>query len=178
MYERNGSNAGKYGVKYFAAGAYSGFVAAGLGTMMQNGANAKNNAKSSQTPLGENANAAKNGAESDTCPLKQKTNNTQIISNKFPNDNQIGRTYDFTISDGKIILENGVQDVDFIIDMDGNLHIGSGHSYLAGGQDVQAAGTMKVNSQGYIRNITNLSGHFRPTVSETLIILRYYRIMD
>lgn len=52
--------------------------------------------------------------------------------------------------------------------MDNNLHIGRGHSYLAGGQNVQAAGTMKVNSQGYIRNITNESGHYQPTVSSAL----------
>lgn len=37
--------------------------------------------------------------------------------------------------------------------MDGNLHIGRGHSYLANGNSVQTVGKMKVNSQGYIRNI-------------------------
>lgn len=50
--------------------------------------------------------------------------------------------------------------------MNGNLHIGRGHSYLSNGQSVQAAGTMKVNSQGYIRNITNGSGHYQPTVTQ------------
>lgn len=50
--------------------------------------------------------------------------------------------------------------------MDGNLRIGRGHSYLANGESVQAAGTMKVNSQGYIRNISNESGHYQPTVSQ------------
>lgn len=42
-----------------------------------------------------------------------------------------------------------------------------GHSYLSRGQDVQAAGTMKINSQGIIRNITNESGHYRPNAAET-----------
>lgn len=55
-----------------------------------------------------------------------------------------------------------MQNVDFVIDMDGNLHIGSGHSYLANGADVQEAGTMKINSQGYVRSITNASGHYAP----------------
>ena len=39
---------------------------------------------------------------------------------------------------------------------------------MANGNPVQAAGTMKVNSQGYIRLITNESGHFQPTVSEAM----------
>ena len=93
---------------------------------------------------------------------------TQTINNKFPNENQAGRTFNFTVEDGRLNIENGIQEVDFVIDMDGDLYIGSGHSYLSGGQNVQAAGTMKVNSQGYIRNISNKSGHFQPTVSETM----------
>ena len=35
-----------------------------------------------------------------------------------------------------------------------------------GGKDVQATGTIKVNSQGYVKNITNASGHFAPTVEQ------------
>ena len=52
--------------------------------------------------------------------------------------------------------------------MDGNLHIGRGHSYLAGGNPVQAAGQLKVNAQGYIRLIVNDSGHYQPSVTEAL----------
>ena len=92
----------------------------------------------------------------------------QTIDNKFPNDNQMGKTFDFTVEDGKVHIKNGIQRVDFVIDIDGNLYIGRGHSYLANGNPVQAAGTMKVNSQGYIRLITNESGHFQPTVSEAM----------
>lgn len=50
--------------------------------------------------------------------------------------------------------------------MDGNLHLGQGHSFLANGADVQTAGTLKVNSQGYVRRITNASGHYTPTVEQ------------
>ena len=93
---------------------------------------------------------------------------TQTIKNKFPKDNQAGRAFNFTVEDGKINIENGIQEADFVIDMDGNLHIGRGHSFLSGGRNVQAAGTMKVNAQGRIRNITNKLGHFQPTVSEVI----------
>lgn len=34
------------------------------------------------------------------------------------------------------------------------------------GGDVQAAGTFKVNSQGYVRNVTNASGHYAPTLEQ------------
>ena len=92
----------------------------------------------------------------------------QTISNKFPDDSQAGKNFKSSVENGKINIENGIHNVDFVIDMDGNLRIGRGHSYLSGGQNVQAAGTIKVNSSGYIRNITNESGHFQPTVPEAL----------
>ncbi len=41
--------------------------------------------------------------------------------------------------------------------------------------NVQAAGTMKVNSQGYIRNITNKFGHFQPTVTEGMNYPQIFR---
>lgn len=65
-----------------------------------------------------------------------------------------------------MIIRDGIKEVDFIVDMDGNLHIGRGHSFLAGGGDVQAAGTIKVNSEGFVRNITNASGHYAPTLEQ------------
>jgi hypothetical protein len=98
----------------------------------------------------------------------EKNSPVQIISNKFPYDNQSGKALNCFIEDGKINIENGVQEVDFVIDKKGDIHIGRGHSFLAGGENVQAAGTMKVNSQGYIRRITNKSGHFQPTVLEAM----------
>lgn len=50
--------------------------------------------------------------------------------------------------------------------MDVNLHLGRGHSFLANGMDVQAVGTLKVNSQGYVRAIGNGSGQYTPTVEQ------------
>ena len=100
--------------------------------------------------------------------VESGSGSVQTISNKFPNDNQAGKRFDYITENGRVHIENGVQNVDFVMDMDGNLHIGRGHSYLAGGSSVQAAGTMKVNSQGYIRLITNESGHFQPTTVQAM----------
>lgn len=90
----------------------------------------------------------------------------QTIKNRYPGEPQAGKEFGYTIKEGKILIDNSIQDVDFVVDMNNNLHIGRGHSFLAGGKDVQAAGTIKVNSQGYVRNITNASGHFAPTVEQ------------
>lgn len=90
----------------------------------------------------------------------------QTIKNRYPGEPQAGKEFGYTVKDGKILIDNSIQDVDFVVDMNNNLHIERGHSFLAGGKDVQAAGTIKVNSQGYVRNITNASGHFAPTVEQ------------
>ena len=90
----------------------------------------------------------------------------QTIKNRYPGESQSGKEFGYTVKDGKILIDNSIHDVDFVVDMNNNLHIGRGHSFLAGGKDIQAAGTMKVNSQGYVRNITNASGHFAPTVAQ------------
>ncbi len=50
--------------------------------------------------------------------------------------------------------------------MDGNLHLGRGYSFLANGMDGRAAVTLKVNRQGYVRAISNASGHYTPTVEQ------------
>jgi hypothetical protein len=39
---------------------------------------------------------------------------------------------------------------------------------LAHGDAVQAAGTIKIGLDGVVRRVTNLSGHYQPTVSETV----------
>ena len=90
----------------------------------------------------------------------------QSIKNRYPGEPQVGKEFGYTIKDGKILIDNSIQDVDFVVDMEGSLHIGRGHSFLAGGKDVQAAGTIKVNSQGYLRKVTNASGHYAPTVEQ------------
>ena len=90
-----------------------------------------------------------------------------FIRNKF-NDKQRGKEYKYDLIDGRIITKNGVNQANFVIDKNGNLHLGNGHSYLAHGEPVQAAGTMKIGSNGVPRRITNLSGHYQPNVKETV----------
>ena len=84
------------------------------------------------------------------------------ITNKFPNDNQRGRRYEFTISNGRIKLRNGIRFTNFIIDEQGHLHLGNGHSFLANGkvlkQQVQSKSISKGISEEYPipQGITNL----------------------
>ncbi|UOY88681.1 hypothetical protein [Bacillus glycinifermentans] len=94
------------------------------------------------------------------------TKPVQAIKNYFPEDQQLGKRFNFTVENGRIKNINGINEVDFVIDMEGNLHIGRGHSFLANGKDVQAAGKLKINGQGQIRRISNESGHYRPNAEQ------------
>ena len=109
--------------------------------------------------------------ENGVMATKAKENEARLsalISNNFPNDNQRGKRYGFTVRDGRILLKNGIRYANFVIDENGDLQLGNGHSFLANGKSVKAAGTIKVNRQGFIRRISNTSGHYQPTVTETL----------
>jgi|LSQX01.3.fsa_nt_gb hypothetical protein len=95
-------------------------------------------------------------------------NDPKLIKNKFPGEPlaKDGKVLNYTIENGKIKGINGQREVDFIIDSKGNLVIGKKHTTLANGADIQAAGQLKLNGQGNIRGINNLSGHYRPTSVE------------
>ncbi|EBF5850553.1 hypothetical protein FH026_14895 [Listeria monocytogenes] len=90
-------------------------------------------------------------------------NPVQLIKNKYPNEKQAGKTFDYIIENGQIKIRDGIHEVDFIIDIEGNLKVGKGHSYLADGADVQAAGKLKLDKNGNVRRIDNQSGHYTPT---------------
>ena len=92
------------------------------------------------------------------------------ISNKFPNEAMPsdGKIIDYYIENGKIKGIEGLNKVDFVITTDNKLIIGNKHHYLGNGQDVLAAGQLKINGQGQIKRIDNLSGHYRPTVDEAM----------
>lgn len=79
-----------------------------------------------------------------------------------------GKILDYTVENGKIKGINGINQVDFVITQDGDFIIGNKHHFLGQGQDVLAAGQLKINGQGQIKRIDNLSGHYRPTVSEAM----------
>ncbi|MGJ7923238.1 hypothetical protein [Neobacillus sp. LXY-4] len=63
---------------------------------------------------------------------------------------------------------NGQRNVDFVINNNGKLNIGNKHHYLGNAQDVKVAGQLKLDGQGRIRRIDNLSGRYRPTVDEAM----------
>lgn len=63
------------------------------------------------------------------------------------------------------LIANGIRSADYIVDKNGVL---KGHSFLAKGQNVLAAGHIKINSKGEIRGINNLSGHYQPSLAETV----------
>ena len=94
----------------------------------------------------------------------------KVIKNKFPDEPMPvdGKILDYTVENGKIKGINGINQVDFVITQDGDFIIGNKHHFLGQGQDVLAAGQMKINGQGQIKRIDNLSGHYRPTVSEAM----------
>ena len=98
---------------------------------------------------------------------EQKVSGNHLIKSKF-HDKQSGKEYNYTHKDGRIITKNGLRNVNFIVDDKGNLHIGKGHSYLANGKPVQAAGTLKLGHDGTPRRVTNLSGHYQPSVGEMI----------
>jgi len=98
---------------------------------------------------------------------EQKLSKDGLIQSKF-HDKQHGKEYPISVASGNIKTKNGINRANFIMDNNGNLHLGNGHSYMAKGQPVKAAGTVKLDSKGTIRRITNLSGHYQPSVKETI----------
>ncbi|MBI4606472.1 MAG: hypothetical protein HY721_31290, partial [Planctomycetes bacterium] len=66
---------------------------------------------------------------------------------------------------------------DYIIDLQGNLHIGRKHSFLSSGRPVRNAGTMIFNHRGQLLRMTNLSGHYRPTVFHLELAMAQLRTM-
>ncbi len=99
------------------------------------------------------------------------------ISNKFPNESMPsdGKVIDYYIENGRIKGIEGINNVDFVITLDNKFIIGNKHHYLEKGQDVLAVGQLKINGQGQIKRIDNLSGHYRPTVDEAM---RYQSLFE
>lgn len=58
--------------------------------------------------------------------------------------------------------------MNFVVDHSGNLKLGKGHSFLANGHSVLAAGTIKLDKQGNVRRIVNDSGHYQPTLADAV----------
>jgi hypothetical protein len=90
----------------------------------------------------------------------------QIIQNRYPNEIQQGKSFEYVSENGQVKIRDGIKEVDFVIDVNGNLKVGRGHSHLANGADVQTAGKLKFDANGNVRRITNESGHYTPTTEQ------------
>jgi len=95
------------------------------------------------------------------------TKPSQMIKNKLPISKD-GKLLG-TIEKGEVKMigktkANG--EFDFVVNEKGDVLIGRKHSYLSGGQDVQAAGTLKMKN-GKVVNIDNNSGHYTPNLEQT-----------
>ena len=70
-----------------------------------------------------------------------------------------------SIENGNLMMLNSSQytgKFDFVVMQDGKVLLGSKHSFLSGGADVYAAGEIKL-SNGVIKSVNNLSGHYAPS---------------
>ncbi|UTX48821.1 hypothetical protein [Chryseobacterium sp. MA9] len=104
----------------------------------------------------------------------EKLKKFNSITNKYPNDpNPLdGKFY------GIVQIDNGLlrivdklinyEDVDFVITNNGELRLGFRHVFLANENEIIAAGGLTVR-KGTVKKITNLSGHFWPTLDEAHI---------
>ncbi|NRR29071.1 RHS repeat protein [Oxalobacteraceae bacterium] len=103
-----------------------------------------------------------------------ESSSISLVRNKFPGEalDPNGKIFGEAISkDGRISIDgrpNLPKDVDFVITSDSRLVLGQKHTTLANNEDVLAAGQMKLSGRGDIRQIDNLSGHYRPTSDEAL----------
>lgn len=97
-----------------------------------------------------------------------------MITNKFPNEplDANGKVFGEAFSnEGRVSIVGRInfpREADFVITIDGRLILGAKHATLAKNADVLAAGTLKLSGRGDIRQIDNLSGHYRPSVEEAL----------
>jgi len=95
-----------------------------------------------------------------------------LIKNKLPVSVE-GKLHGEFIN-GKLVMVGDAKaagEFDFIVTAEGKTLIGSKHSYLSGGRDVQAAGTLKFRD-GNIVNVSNASGHYMPTEAQAAEFLR------
>lgn len=105
-------------------------------------------------------------------------NVVQVITNKFPEDMQSGKEFSHkhNMNDDTVIVGDHIREVDFIVDLAGNIHFGRGHAFLSRRADVQAAGTVKIGAGNKIRRITNGSGHYRPNAEETARFIKVFEV--
>ena len=73
------------------------------------------------------------------------------------------------IRNGKIVLNgkaNATGKFDYVVTKDGEILLGRKHTFMSGGQDVYAAGELKLRD-GKIVEVNNLSGHYMPGAEDS-----------
>jgi RHS repeat-associated protein len=91
----------------------------------------------------------------------------QLIQNKLPVSKD-GKLLG-TIQNGELKMLGKTKasgEFDFVVTEKGDVLLGRKHSFLSGGGDVQAAGTLKMRN-GKIVNIDNNSGHYKPNLEQS-----------
>ncbi len=92
------------------------------------------------------------------------------VKNPVP---QVGyKNYSYSIDNDSILIEDGV--MDFIINKEGDLLLGNGHYKLNKKEkELIFAGKVGIES-GKITYIDNDSGHYAPTLDESIKFLEYF----
>lgn len=106
------------------------------------------------------------------------------IKNKFPHEAlpKNGLIIDFyrdingliRNSKGNILKNDSYN---YVITKTGGLKIGFKHHFLGNADDVLAAGSIKTKN-GWISEIDNLSGHYKPTLEEALNFEKLFKIVN
>lgn len=85
-------------------------------------------------------------------------------------------TQDFTIENGKILIDGKPAnvDLDFVIKNDGTMEIGKGHYHLSEMADtVKGAGGVGIEN-GKITYLDNKSGHYLPDMQKTIDVANVF----
>jgi hypothetical protein len=109
-------------------------------------------------------------------------NSIKKIKNKFPKEALPEEGYEikqildskgiFRKIDGNIV---GGKFYNFVVTKSGKLKIGNKHHYLGNAQDVLAAGSIRFKN-GKIVDITNLTGHYKPNLQESLNFVEAFKV--
>ncbi len=95
-----------------------------------------------------------------------------VIKNKYPGIIKQGYIITYAIDSGKIIVNEDLKNLDkcldYVITKKYELVLGISHSFLAKGEDVLAVGMFRLDSEGTVIEVSNESGHYKPTSEETL----------
>ncbi len=101
----------------------------------------------------------------------------RLIENKLPVSTTGSIKGKFNSNSGKFVMEGKARAhgiYDYVITSDGELLIGSKHSYMSKGESVRAAGELKIKN-GKVVRIDNASGHYMPTPGEASRFLEMFK---